>query len=491
MSSVSAALIYPHQLFLKHPALAEGRDVFLIEDERFFHAFRFHKQKLVLHRASMQAYGQRLQRRHRLTYVTSDRSGPGDMAMQLRKAGIREIHTATLCDTELTKKVKSIAAEAEADWKEHPTPMFLTPHQRRDTWFKKRTHYYMTAFYQTQRKTLGVLMEGHKPLGGKWSFDTENRKRLPKGIEVPALPKAKPNRSTKEAIAYVNRHFPDHPGRAEDFCYAVTHRQAETWLRVFLEERLTGFGPYEDAMARDHSVLFHSVLTPMLNIGLLTPQQVLDTTLHFAQTHNVSLASLEGFIRQIIGWREFMYGVYAAIGPGQRRGNFWGCQNGLPQAFYEGTLGIEPIDTVIRRVLDSAYCHHIERLMVLGNFMLLCEIHPNQIYKWFMELFIDAYDWVMVPNVYGMSQYADGGRMTTKPYISSSNYLRKMSDFGKGQWCAVWDGLFWRFVDQHHEVFASNPRMRMMTVQWNRMDEKKKHAHLQTAQAFLERTFAR
>ena len=192
----------------------------------------------------------------------------------------------------------------------------------------------------------------------------------------------------------------------------------------------------------------------MLNIGLLTPQQVLDRTFEFSRTHTVPLASLEGFIRQVIGWREFMYCIYHAVGETQRRGNFWDCQRDLPASFYSADTGIPPVDRVIRRVMDLAYCHHIERLMVLGNFMLLCEVRPEQVYQWFMELFIDAYDWVMVPNVYGMSQYADGGLITTKPYISSSNYIRKMSDFSRGPWCAIWDGLFWRFVSRHKEVFA-------------------------------------
>jgi deoxyribodipyrimidine photolyase-related protein len=198
---------------------------------------------------------------------------------------------------------------------------------------------------------------------------------------------------------------------------------------------------------------------------------------------------LEGFVRQVIGWREFMYGVYDALGETQRQGNFWDCQRDIPDSFYAASTGIAPVDTVIRRVMDHSYCHHIERLMVLGNFMLLCEIRPDQVYQWFMELFIDAYDWVMVPNVYGMSQYADGGLITTKPYISSSNYIRKMSDFPKGPWCDIWDGLFWRFVHKHKPVFAGNPRMRMMAVQWDRMDAERRKQHLQSAKAFLRRLF--
>jgi deoxyribodipyrimidine photolyase-related protein len=195
---------------------------------------------------------------------------------------------------------------------------------------------------------------------------------------------------------------------------------------------------------------------------------------------------LEGFIRQVIGWREFIRLVYLTHGREQRTRNFWGLTRGIPTAFYNGTTGIEPVDTVIRRVLRTGYCHHIERLMILGNFLLLCDITPNAVYQWFMELFIDAYDWVMVPNVYGMSQHADGGLMTTKPYISGSSYVLKMSDFKRGPWCAVWDALYWRFIDRHADFFAANPRMAVMVKMKEKLGGRLKE-HLGVADAFLHK----
>jgi deoxyribodipyrimidine photolyase-related protein len=230
-------------------------------------------------------------------------------------------------------------------------------------------------------------------------------------------------------------------------------------------------------------------LSPLLNVGLLTPKEVLDEVLTAADNRKIPLNSLEGFVRQIIGWREFIRGAYLSIGEKQRKSNFWNCSNKLPAAFYEGTTGVEPVDTIINRALRHCYCHHIERLMILGNLMLLCEIHPDEVYRWFMELFIDAYDWVMVPNVYGMSQYADGGLITSKPYISSSNYIRKMSDFAVGPWCEIWDALFWRFVEKHREVFAENPRMKVMIFQLKRMGRKKVRDHVKTADKFLSQLF--
>ncbi len=215
---------------------------------------------------------------------------------------------------------------------------------------------------------------------------------------------------------------------------------------------------------------------------------MLTAALEHGNRHAVPINSLEGFIRQVIGWREFVRAVYEQRGTRSRNSNFWGFeerQESLPRAFYDGTTGIAPIDETIRRVLDTAYCHHIERLMLLGSFMLLCEIHPHAVYRWFMELFIDAYDWVMVPNVYGMSQFADGGSFATKPYICGSNYVRKMSDYPPGDWCATWDGLYWRFIDKHAAFFRSNHRLSMMPRMLDKMDHGKRVGHLAEAERFL------
>jgi len=239
-------------------------------------------------------------------------------------------------------------------------------------------------------------------------------------------------------------------------------------------------------MMRDEPFLFHSLLTASLNIGLLTPDQVVERTLAFAEDHRVPLNALEGFIRQIIGWREFMRAVYLLKQDQERKTNFFKHTRRLPSSFYTGTTGLDPVDIVIKRLGQYAYAHHIERLMVLGNAMLLCEIDPTEVYRWFMEMFIDAYDWVMVPNVYGMSQHADGGLITTKPYISSSHYIRKMSDFPEGDWCEIWDGLYWRFIHKHRDFFDQNPRMKVMTNQLDRMGKARLSAHLTVANRFLD-----
>ena len=192
-------------------------------------------------------------------------------------------------------------------------------------------------------------------------------------------------------------------------------------------------------------------------------------------------------MRQIIGWREFIRGVYIAVGNKERTRNFWNFNRKIPNSFYNGDTGIEPIDDTIKKINNSAYANHIERLMIIGNFMLLCEFEPNEVYKWFMEMFIDSYDWVMVPNVYGMSQFSDGGgMMSTKPYISSSNYILKMSNYKKGDWCKIWDSLFWNFMDKQRDFFIKNPRMRMLVSSFDRMEESKRTSLLKTANEYLK-----
>ena len=321
----------------------------------------------------------------------------------------------------------------------------------------------MTHFYIAQRKRLKVLLDGDKPFGGKWSFDPENRKRVPRGLHLIQPPSCKPNPFTEEAKSYVGKYFSGNPGTTEDFFYPVTHEESEQWLNHFLKEKLQNFGDYEDAILKDEPFLFHSVLTPMLNIGLLTPDQILKKTARLCGKKQ----STPQFPRGFYPAGHWMAGVHAGRLPperGEREDNqlLSASHGSCPHPFYTGTTGLEPVDTVIHRLLQHAYAHHIERLMILGNIMVLCEIDPDEVYRWFMELFIDAYDWVMVPNVYGMSQYADGGMITTKPYISSSNYIRKMSDFKEGPWCEVWDGLYWRFIRKHRDFFSRNPRMKVM-----------------------------
>jgi deoxyribodipyrimidine photolyase-related protein len=487
----TAGLVYPHQLFSDTTHL-EGVDVLvLIEDPLFFGTdpefqAAFHKQKLVFHRATMQHYRGRLEDDgHNVEYVEfGDIETSADVLGLLE--GVEEIHVAALADAWLERRLKRATDTHGIAFHTHPSPGFLTGRATLKKYFDEHDNYYQTDFYKFQRKRLDVLMDGHEPVGGKWTFDTENRKKLPADKEVPAILNISDDDYVKEAKAYVETHFADNPGALEQFLYPTSHEQASDWLDDFLAHRLYSFGPYQDAIEPDEPFLFHSLLSPCLNAGLLTPQEVVSRVEEYGKQHRLPLNSREGFLRQVIGWREFMRAVYEREGGVQRTRNFWGFDRSIPNSFWSAETGVEPIDTTIERVQRFAYAHHIERLMILGNFMLLCEFDPKEVYEWFMELFIDAYDWVMVPNVYGMSQYADGGLITTKPYISSSNYVRKMSHYKKGDWCEVWDGLYWRFIDEHKEKLKDNGRMGQQLALLDRMNKDTKRQHRDVAESFLQ-----
>jgi deoxyribodipyrimidine photolyase-related protein len=485
-------LIFPHQLFKNHPAISKERDVVLVEEFLFFNQYQFHKHKLVHHRASMRWFRTCLEDQNlKVGYIPAQKvhSDVRKLIPFLKNKGVTEIHYADVTDDWLSGRLKKAAEKAHIELKEYDTPMFLNTRDDLVRYFTNKKRYFQADFYSSQRQRLKILIDKNDdPEGGKWSFDTENRLKYPRKQQPPKIRFPEDNDYHAEAIGYVKKHFDKNYGAIPgQIRFPVTFKEAEDWLADFLEERFSEFGVYEDAIVASQHFLHHSALTPMLNVGLLTPDQIIKSALKAADKKNIPINSLEGFVRQIIGWREYMHGVYEAKGRQQRTRNFWGFKRKIPKQFWNAQTGIIPIDITIQKVLDTAYCHHIERLMILGNFMLLCEFDPDDVYRWFMELFIDAYDWVMVPNVYGMSQFADGGLLSTKPYISSSNYLSKMSDFGRGDWQHIWDGLFWRFMDKHRKFFGKNPRLSMLIKTFDKMPSEKQKAHLEFANAYLRK----
>lgn len=482
-------MVFPHQLYEHHPAFQKGREIIIIEDRQFFQGpdgqMTFHKLKIMLHRATMQLYRDSLlEKGYDVSYLEFHQDFPGE----LEQKGISRIYVADPSDNMLFRRISAAAKKLQAELKILETPGFLAPIPWIRDFFSGAAHFSQTRFYIAMRRRLEILIEEDgRPHGGKWSFDVLNRKRLPGDIQLPDIPRFEfeTNRYIAQSRQYVEQNFPDHPGSTETFFYPISHPQAAAWLDHFLEHRLANFGRYQDAIVRDNSNLFHSLLSPLLNIGLLDPGQVVSESMRHSRNREIPLNSLEGFLRQIIGWREFMRAVYVLEGEKERKSNFWGQHRPMPASFYRGSTGIEPVDRSISRLLDTAYLNHIERLMILGNFMLLCEIKPDDVYRWFMEMFIDSYDWVMVPNIYGMSQHADGGRITTKPYISSSSYILRMSNYKKGPWCAIWDGLYWRFLFRHRDILAENPRMRLAISHLDRMDNRLLKKHLAVAENFL------
>lgn len=493
MSAVT--LIFPHQLFQDHPALKADRPVYLVEEWLYFNQYTFHKKKLLLHRASMMYYADQLRNKGiAVEYIeaTDELCEIRKLVAALAEGGITTIHYAHVADDWLEKRLDKACARNNIGLAEYRSPNWLNAAGEVAEYFDGRKTYFQTDFYIAQRKQRNILLEADgKPIGGKWTYDAENRLRFPKNGTVPALDVPLANNYVTEAAAWVDQHYPDNYGTTESpfdgvgGFYPVTHDEADKWLDNFLKQRFANFGIYEDAMVARENFLYHSVLTPMLNTGLLNPQQVINRALEAAAHSDVPLNSLEGFIRQVMGWREFIHIVYEREHVKQRNKNYWGFTRKIPYSFWKGETGIAPVDMVIKKVLHTGYSHHIERLMVMGNFMLLCEFDPHEVYRWFMEMYIDAYDWVMVPNTYGMTQFADGGLMMTKPYISGSNYLMKMGNWEKGPWQEIWDGLFWRFMHVHRNFFLQNPRLGMLIKTFDKMPEEKRNKHLQNAEGFL------
>ncbi len=489
------SLLFPHQLFRNNKALVPGRPVYIIEESLFFEQYPFHQQKLILHRASMKAYADELIRKGwDVTYIEAKDplSDIRKFIPALYKKTITTIHVTDPTDEWLLKRIQNACEKNKLLLVLYDNPNFINTPKEIDDYFSNKKNYFQTDFYIHQRKQRKILLNDQgQALGGKWTYDTDNREKYPKNTPEPSQPFPNRNAYVEEAIKYVEKRYPNNPGKAGNpfgnhgHFYPTTYTEAELWLKAFLKDRFALFGPYEDAMVKNASILHHSVLTPMLNIGLLDPNQIIASALEVGSQQDIPLNSLEGFIRQIMGWREFIRAIYQRENITQRTRNYWGFHRKIPPSFWTGTTGIVPVDDVIQKVLKSGYAHHIERLMVLGNFMLLCEFDPDDVYRWFMELFIDAYDWVMVPNVYGMTQFADGGLMTTKPYISGSNYIMKMSNYEKGNWQQIWDGLFWRFMHVHRNFFLQNPRLGMLVKTFDKMKEEKKNEHLKTAETFL------
>ena len=483
-------ILFPNQLFKANPLLQIEGEFLLVEEVLFFQHFKFHVQKLIFHRSSMKFYESYLLKKNKKVLYIEQSESISDVRKLipfLKEEGYESISYLVTDDNYLERRLTSSAKKNNLDLIVHDSPMFLNTSKDLESFFRAdKKKFYQTSFYIEQRKKLGVLLdESGNAEGGIWSFDTENRKKYPKTKVAPIIEKLKADDFFLEATLYVKNHFKNNPGEfSEKPIYPHSHDLSEKWLDKFLEERMQEFGPYEDAMVQKESFLNHSVISPLLNSGLITPKHVIAKTLSFKDRY--PLNSLEGFLRQIIGWREFIRGVYKVKGSQERTTNFFNFKRKIPNSFYNATTGILPIDITIEKVKKTAYNHHIERLMVLGNFMMLCEFDPDEIYKWFMEHYIDAYDWVMVPNVYGMSQFADGGLMSTKPYISSSNYLKKMSDFPNGEWQKIWDALYWRFINLNREIFAKNIRMKFMVSMLDKMSEDKKTNHFKIANEYLD-----
>ena len=487
-------VIFGNQLF--DPKILKAHNcktVFMAEDLGLCTYEKHHKLKIYLFLCAMREYRDELelnyikvhylkldQREKNLSYATSLKNFV--INNQIKMVNFFEIEDKPL-ESEIIEKLD----KEKIAYKVHYSPMFMFSRQEFHEAVKDKKKFRMSSFYQLGRKKFNILLdENKKPIGGKWSFDEDNRKKIPKNTIIPEIPKNPQSNHHEAVINIIENNFPSHHGSLKNIWFPVTRKSALRQLEFFLKQRLENFGHYEDAMLEGKNFLFHSCLSASMNIGLLTPYEVINKILFFAKQNSTPLNSVEGLIRQILGWREFIRGVYQEKGEYQQNQNYWHHKNGLSSSWYDGSTGIVPLDDCIRTALDDGYSHHIPRLMVISNLMNLCEIDPKNIYTWFMEMYIDSSDWVMTPNVFGMATYADGGLMSTKPYTCGSNYILKMSNYKKGSWCDVLDGLYWRFMKKNRKFYESNPRLSVLVRSLDRMDPDRKILIFEKAEQFIE-----
>lgn len=475
----NVTFIFPTQLF-KDIKYIETSNIYLIEEPIFFTKYNYHKMKLAYHRATMKCYYDYLKtklKNHNIKYVNFDQVND----TFYKNIKYDHIYILNPTDHPLTDKLDKIYKKKLIIL---PTQNFLLndddiEYLKTNTFKKSYSHY---NFYIYQRKKLNLLMHGDKPKGSKWSYDTENRKKLPKDIKLPVLPKKINNKYTKEAVLYVNKHFSNNYGEI-NFIYPLTHNDAIKWLDNFLNKKLNNFGIYQDAISSNNTFIFHSILSPMMNIGLLTDTQVIKRTMDFYNNNDIKIQNIEGFIRQIIGWRNFIYCVYMIEKPIIKIKQ---TDNNLYHKFWTGTTSMYPIDSIIKNnLVPYAYCHHIERLMVLGNFLKLCMIDNDQIFRLFMEWCIDSQEWVMYANIYGM--VLNQIKIMKKNYIASSNYIFKMSNFKNiDNWSEIFDSMYYNYISKNINILKNDYSLRFQINLWNKKSQSDKNEIINLANKYIK-----
>ena len=451
---------------------------------------KHHKLKILLYLSSMRSYKDELKTRgFRVIYNDCNSDFKKSYETKLEKAikekKIKEVNFFEIEDFFFEKKLKNFLKKKNLVFNSVKSPMFLTSREEFKQYLSTTKKPFMANFYKLKRSKLDILMnKDGTPKGGKWSFDQDNRKKLPNNILIPKEPKLKNTSHTDNLKEFIEKNFKNHPGSTSNFWFPTTREQTNKILEDFLKNKINFFGDYEDAVSKKSNILFHSTLSPLLNIGLTTPSEILEKVQKLDS--KIRINSLEGYVRQIIGWREFMRGIYQNFDNKMANKNFFNHKKKMKISWYNGTTGLEPLDHSIKNALKYGWSHHIERLMILANIMNLCQINPKEVYKWFMEMFVDSSDWVMSPNVYGMGLFSDGGIFATKPYICGSSYFLKMMDFKKGEWCNTMDGLYWNFINKNRKFFLKNPRLSMMVRIFDKIKPDRKRMILRAAEKFVK-----
>ena len=451
---------------------------------------KHHKLKILHTLSSMRSYYDLLKNKHfKIHYYSHENkfteSYENKLKILIKEIKAKKVYSFEIEDKPFELKMKKLFSKLKIKWEVVPSPMFLNSRNDFRLYLDTVKKPLMGSYYKQNRIKFNLLVKDEKPIGGKWSFDRDNRKKLPPSITVPKRIKFKETIHTKNLKIFVNNQFKNHPGDIDNLWTPTTHSDAKKLLKSFIKDKLNLFGDYEDAVSQRDNFLFHSSLSPLINNGLITPKQIIEEIKRTKK--DIKINSLEGYIRQIIGWREFIRGIYQNYSEAMESSNFFNHNNKLTQDWYKGTTGIPPLDHSIKNALKYGWTHHIERLMIVSSLMNLCEVKPKIVNKWFMEMFIDSSEWVMTPNVYGMGLFSDGGIFATKPYICGSSYYLKMMDFKKGEWCEIVDGLYWRFIEKNKKFFLTNPRLSMMVRILEKMSLERKKRIISKANQFIKR----
>ena len=467
--------------------------VLMIEARSIATALPHHKQKLALVFSAMRHFARSLvERGFEVAYLEAADFSDGISTYLSQHEGAR-IDVMAPTDWGVGDELVDAAQRAGGYVDIVENEIWLTTDNEFDAWAEGRNSLRLEYFYRSMRAARGWLMVEGKPAGGKWNYDADNRQTPEKGHRFPGLQTFPPDDLTQEVLDDVCTRWPHHFGSAEHFVWPVTRGDALQALDDFLEHRLAEFGPYEDAMVDGEDVLYHSLLSVPLNLGLLHPREVCERALQQAAdpASGVPLASIEGFIRQILGWREFIRHVYRTRMPELRVENGLEAERPLPDFYWSGQTQMRCVGQSVDQVVRTGHAHHIQRLMVLGNFALIAGIDPRELNDWFLATFVDALDWVVTPNVMGMSQFADLGSFTSKPYAASGKYVDRMSDYCAecvydvksvdGPNACPMNSLYWSFIDRHEDRWMSNHRMAMITRGWMKRDPEKKRVILERA----------
>ena len=445
-----------------------------------------HKARIALFLSAMRHFAEYLKSQgFPLSYI--ERS-PLTIVEELRRKIISGKFTHLVCvepgEWRLKQSIEALALELNIALELLQDQHFYCTHEEFKGWVANKKELRLEYFYRLMRKTHGILVDQDGgPEGGQWNFDRDNRKPFPKkgpGL-IPTPELFEPDRVTKAVLAEVQEHYSDHPGSLEHFQWPVTRQQALQALEGFVEHRLATFGIYEDAMWTDTPFGWHSLLSSSLNLKLLNPREVIDAVLVAWKKHDLELATVEGFIRQILGWREFVRGMYYLDMPQMALDNFYDHQNALPVWYWTGKTKMKCMQEAIGQTLQYGYAHHIQRLMVTGNFALLAEVLPKEVCDWYLAIYVDAIEWVELPNTAGMALFASGGRFTSKPYIASGAYIKRMSNYCSscqykpeirfGESACPMTTLYWNFLIKHRTQFEASPRTRLMTANLSRISE--------------------